>query len=106
MTFNLDQEISRQGTNSTKWEFEFGPNGAAYSDRSDPKYRAERLLPMWVADMDFRCPPAVVEALVARRAGRFMAKQTTSVTTSCATPFTFGTSMPRSCICWDWTIKN
>ena len=66
MTFNLDQEISRQGTNSTKWEFEFGPNGAAYSDRSDPKYGAERLLPMWVADMDFRCPPAVVEALVAR----------------------------------------
>lgn len=68
MAFNLDQEISRKGTNSIKWEFEFGANGATYSDRTDPKYGAERLLPMWVADMDFRCPPAVVEALVARAA--------------------------------------
>lgn len=66
MSFNLDQEISRRGTNSVKWEFEFVDGVPQYSDRTDPKYGDERLLPMWVADMDFRCPPAVVEALAAR----------------------------------------
>jgi cystathionine beta-lyase len=37
-----------------------------FGDHADPKYGRDRLLPMWVADMDFRCPPAVVEALTER----------------------------------------
>lgn len=50
MKHTFDQLISRRGTNSTKWD-------------SDPD---ENLLPMWVADMDFRTAPAVVEALKRR----------------------------------------
>lgn len=49
-TFDFDQIIERRGTNSTKW------------DRSDDP----RILPMWVADMDFRTAPCVIEALMKR----------------------------------------
>ena len=45
--FDFDEVIDRRGTASEKWE----------------KYRGRDVLPMWVADMDFRSPPAVVEAL-------------------------------------------
>ncbi|MGE5449905.1 MAG: MalY/PatB family protein [Methanomassiliicoccales archaeon] len=47
--FDFDQVIERRRTDSLKW------------DSVD-----EKLLPMWVADMDFACPPEVVEALVKR----------------------------------------
>ncbi|MEJ2749507.1 MAG: aminotransferase class I/II-fold pyridoxal phosphate-dependent enzyme, partial [Anaerolineae bacterium] len=60
MTFNFDQKIDRHGTNSVKWEME--PED--YDERVNPD--AGRLLPLWVADMDFRTPPAVIEALVKR----------------------------------------
>lgn len=66
MTFRFDKEISRKGTHSVKWEFVFEGTKLIYSDHADPKWGENRLLPMWVADMDFRCPPAVIEALVAR----------------------------------------
>jgi cysteine-S-conjugate beta-lyase len=46
MGFNFDQPIARRGTGSAKWEL-----------------YAEDVLPMWVADMDFASPPAVLEAL-------------------------------------------
>lgn len=45
-TFNFDEIVERRGTDSGKW--------GAY----DPD-----VIPMWVADMDFRSPPAVIEAL-------------------------------------------
>lgn len=45
--YNFDEMIPRRGTNSYKWD-------AAKEDD---------ILPMWVADMDFRTAPAVVEAL-------------------------------------------
>lgn len=45
--FDFDAVIPRRGTNSYKWD-----------TPSD-----EGVLPMWVADMDFRTAPAVVEAL-------------------------------------------
>ncbi|MCU0559449.1 MAG: PatB family C-S lyase [Desulfobacterales bacterium] len=45
--FDFDEVIDRRGTASEKWE----------------KYRGREVIPMWVADMDFRSPPAVVEAL-------------------------------------------
>lgn len=44
----------RRGTNCYKW------------DRRPENARGEPLLPMWVADMDFACPPAVREALDSR----------------------------------------
>ena len=49
MTFNFDQIIDRRASDSGKWN-----------------YFAADILPMWVADMDFVAPPAVVEALQAR----------------------------------------
>lgn len=48
--FDFDAVIPRRGTNSYKWD-----------TPSD-----EEVLPMWVADMDFRTAPAVVEALQRR----------------------------------------
>lgn len=45
--FDFDTPIDRRGTSSIKWE----------------KYKGRDVIPLWVADMDFACPPAVVEAL-------------------------------------------
>jgi len=53
MPFDFDEIIDRQNTNSLKYDFA--------AERGMP----EDLLPLWVADMDFRTPPAVVDALVA-----------------------------------------
>ena len=50
MKYNFDEIISRRGTNSYKWD------SSADAD----------VLPMWVADMDFRTAPPVVEALKKR----------------------------------------
>lgn len=47
---NFDEIIPRRGTNSYKWD-------SATSDD---------ILPMWVADMDFRTAPAIIEALQQR----------------------------------------
>jgi len=40
---NFDNEINRYGTNSLKYDFKIDKN------------KPEDVLPMWVADMDFRC---------------------------------------------------
>lgn len=50
MKFNFDEVISRRNTNCIKWD-----------NSADPE-----MLPMWVADMDFRTAPAIVEALQKR----------------------------------------
>ena len=47
MKYDFDEQISRRGTNSYKWD----------------SAESEHVLPMWVADMDFRTVPAVVDAL-------------------------------------------
>lgn len=52
--YDFDQRMERAGTNSLKWEL---PNS---------QVNGEGMLPLWVADMDFACPPAVTEALVKR----------------------------------------
>ena len=48
--FDFDTPVDRRATSSTKWN----------------RYRGRDVLPLWVADMDFRCAPAIVEALRAR----------------------------------------
>ena len=53
MTYNFDQPIDRWGTNSAKWDFM--PYLKPGAD--------EATLPMWIADMDFPCPPPVVQAV-------------------------------------------
>ena len=51
MQYNFDEVIERRGTDSVKWD--------AVKDR----WGRDDLLPMWVADMDFRTPPFVMDAL-------------------------------------------
>ena len=48
--FDFDTPVNRDGTGSLKWD----------------RYKGRDIIPLWVADMDFRSPPAVVEALKAR----------------------------------------
>lgn len=55
MKFDFDTWIDRRGTASFKWD----ANGTYYG-RDD-------VIPMWVADMDFPCAPAVVDAVKRRR---------------------------------------
>lgn len=66
MSFDFDQEIDRRGTNCMKWEFVLNGEELIFGDHADRKHGPDRLLPMWVADMDFRCPPAVVDTLTQR----------------------------------------
>lgn len=50
--FDFDKPVARRGTASMKWE----------------KYKDQDIIPMWVADMDFRSPPAVIRAIEQRAA--------------------------------------
>ncbi|MBC3796793.1 MalY/PatB family protein [Acetobacterium tundrae] len=52
MTYNFNEIIQRDNTNSLKYDF---------ANRCG---KPEGLLPLWVADMDFKTPGPVVEALV------------------------------------------
>ena len=54
MTYFFDQEISRYGTDSLKY------------DCAVQREKPAHILPMWVADMDFPAPPAVLDAMKAR----------------------------------------
>jgi cysteine-S-conjugate beta-lyase len=47
---DFDEIIDRSGTSSEKWE----------------RYRGRDIIPLWVADMDFRSPPAIIESLQRR----------------------------------------
>lgn len=51
MKYNFDEIIERRGTDSVKW------------DGVKKIWGRDDLLPMWVADMDFRTPPCVMDAL-------------------------------------------
>jgi cystathionine beta-lyase len=66
MQYDFDREICRTSTNSTKWEFFMEGHEPVYWERTDPSLGDERVLPMWVADMDFPAPQPVVDALVER----------------------------------------
>ncbi|HEC04556.1 MAG TPA: putative C-S lyase [Phycisphaerales bacterium] len=47
MKFDFDRVLDRRNTDSLKWD----------------KYKGRDVLPLWVADMDFQAPPAVINAL-------------------------------------------
>ena len=47
----FDKQISRKDTESVKW------------DAIAETYQMDDLLPLWVADMDFRTAPAIIETL-------------------------------------------
>ena len=50
MSFNFDSPPNRHGTDSQKWQ----------------KYAGRDILPLWVADMDFKSSPAIIAALQER----------------------------------------
>ncbi|MYL64195.1 putative C-S lyase [Bacillus hwajinpoensis] len=50
----FDEQINRFDTHSVKW------------DHTEAIFEKEDLLPMWVADMDFRAPQPVIDALTTR----------------------------------------
>ena len=66
MKCDLSKEISRKDTNSVKWEFIQDEQDPLRWNHTDECFGENRLLPMWVADMDFSCPEPVVRALIAR----------------------------------------
>ncbi len=66
MKYNFDEEIDRRGTQSIKWEFMEREDQPGHWDHTDRSFGDGRVLPLWVADMDFRCPEPVVRALVER----------------------------------------
>jgi len=47
MTIDFNAPIQRWGSDSTKWD----------------RYKSTKIIPMWVADMDFRSPEPVIDAL-------------------------------------------
>ena len=46
-SFDFDTAVNRRGTDSAKWD----------------KYKGRDIIPLWVADMDFKSPPAIRQAL-------------------------------------------
>ncbi|HQG31342.1 MAG TPA: aspartate aminotransferase, partial [Deltaproteobacteria bacterium] len=50
ISFDFDTPVERRCTESIKWD----------------RYKGRDVLPLWVADMDFKSPPAVIDALVRR----------------------------------------
>jgi cysteine-S-conjugate beta-lyase len=66
MLYNFDQEIDRAGTNAAKWEVVRQGSRFLPVDQMPPDPQGRRLLPMWVADMDFPVPQPVIDALVQR----------------------------------------
>lgn len=54
MKYNFDEIVDRKSTESVKW------NGVK------SLYGRDDVIPMWVADMDFKSPPDVIEALKQR----------------------------------------
>ncbi len=54
MKYNFDEIIERQNTSCVKW------------DGIEDRFGTEDALPMWVADMDFKAPKPVIDALLHR----------------------------------------
>ena len=66
MNYNFDAEVDRRNSASLKWEFIQSSEDPLKWEHTDRFFGENRILPMWVADMDFPCPKPVVDALVAR----------------------------------------
>lgn len=57
---NFDQPVERRGTHSLKYDF------------AEERGRKKDILPLWVADMDFKTSSFVQEALTVRQSMEFM----------------------------------
>ncbi len=54
MKYNFDEQIDRSNTNAVKYDFR------------DKVFGTKEVLPMWVADMDFKTPDVIVQAVQER----------------------------------------
>jgi cystathionine beta-lyase len=54
MKYDFDEVIDRRNTDCSKW------------DNVGPRVGNAKALPMWVADLDFRCPQPVIDAVIKR----------------------------------------
>lgn len=52
--YNFDAPINREGSCCLKW------------DRRAGKFQESDIIPLWIADTDFACPPEVIEAIAQR----------------------------------------
>ena len=66
--YDFDRVWPSEGTDSIKWEFISTPKGPVPWDRTSARHGDARVLPMWVADMDFAVAPEVAAAIQARAA--------------------------------------
>jgi cysteine-S-conjugate beta-lyase len=66
MKYNFDEEINRSGTSSIKWEYMQSEKAVFKLEKTDAFFGQDRMLPMWIADMDFQAPQPVIDALVER----------------------------------------
>jgi len=66
MQYNFDELINREYTNSVKWDVRYEGGRPRLWDNTYSKHGPDRVLPLWVADMDFICPKPVIDALVNR----------------------------------------
>ena len=63
MKYDFDMEVDRRNSHSLKWEFMHTGEKLTHTTRF---LGESRVLPMWVADMDFVSPKPVVDALIKR----------------------------------------
>jgi cystathionine beta-lyase len=66
MKYDFDREINRKDTQSAKWGVIQDRNNPSRWHATDAYFGEDRVLPLWVADMDFPSPQPVVDALVRR----------------------------------------
>ena len=89
MKYDFDQIISRKETYSTKWL----------------KFSDDDVIPMWIADMDFICPPEITSAMSERIAqGIFGYSEIPSNLTEVFVnnvKNNSGWSIEKDCYCWE-----
>ena len=66
MEYIFDNVINRKGTHSVKWEYVQSDTNPEKLLEAAKLPGGDRIIPMWVADMDFPSPAPVVEALKRR----------------------------------------
>lgn len=66
MSHDFDAVVRRTGTDSVKWARYAGRDDAVGIVADGTGFRHGDIIPLWVADMDFAAPPAVLDALRGR----------------------------------------
>ena len=66
MRYNFNKKIDRSGTNSVKWEFMVDGEVLIPQKLAKGIDQEKPLLSLWVADMDFRSPKEVIDAMTNR----------------------------------------